>query len=647
MRDSSPAQRLRRLKRENPCAELLKDKHWELGRRIIVGGAACFLLTGICLGTGAAQVSSDTQASEPAASAAAAAYTDAGTKEEVVYAALSASGDVDAVYVVNHFVTAPGIQITDYGDYSEVANLTDTEPISLDGDTVTFTTATDSFYYQGNLASTKLPWDFTISYRLDGQTVAPAELAGATGDLEIHVRSRPDKSINSLFYDNYMLQIQITLDTALAKKVEAPGSIVASAGSSQVFSYTVLPGSDADFTLSAAVQDFEMTGISITGMPYSVDIEFPDVENTLTDLEKLPDAIAQLNDGVSKLESGTLDMRSGTEELVSGSAGIQSGLSLLSESSSSLRNGSGRIERALQQISSSLADSGLDDIDLSSIRDLPESLARLQSGLEGLSGGLAQLEGGFSMAYGALEQAIDSIPGPQVSQSEIESVMANLTEPEDLQTVGALAASYEAAQTVRGTFMEVGPAFAAVEPALSEVAGGIDQMSSQLGEALADMESELSGLDGLSQLRQLQYGLEELAGNYSDFNSGLSGYLSGVDKLSSNYAAFHSGIRSLSSGAGQLHAGVGELHEGTSTLNDEIADLPELIQAEIDKMKEEYLPTDFSPASFTSPENDETSFVQFVLQCDGIREPAGELGGTEETEEEEENFWDRLADLFS
>ena len=624
----------------------VKEKNWELGRRILVGGAAAVLAGGIFLGTGTAQTSDETAAPSPAAQVTPSVEAAPEAKEEVVYATLSAAGDVDAVYVVNHFTTIPGTELTDYGDYTEVVNLSDTTPVILEDGVVTFTSAEDNFYYQGNLERADLPWEFQIDYLLDGKRTAPADLAGKSGELEIRLKSEKDAAVNAAFYDNYMLQIQITLASSVAKKVDAPGAVAASAGANQLFTYTVLPGNDADITLSAVVSDFEMPGISITGMPYSMDIEMPDIGDSLSDLEKLPEAIAQLNDGIGELESGTRDMRSGTEELQSGSASIRSGLSLLADSGTSLRSGSSRISRALGQISSALADSGLDDLDLSDMEALPESLGLLQSGLKELSGNLSQLSDGFGQAYQALEGAVEGIPGPEISQEDIEGVMAQLTDPGDLYVVGTLAANYEAAQTVRGTFAGTRTAFDSVEPALSQITGGLDQMADQLADALGGMQGQLSSLDGLSQLHQLQSGLEDLADNYGEFNDGLAGYTAGVSELASNYSRFHAGISQLTSGAGQLNSGVRELHEGTSTLNEEISDLPVLIQSEIDKMKAEYLPPDFSPVSFTSTKNDGTSLVQFVLQCSGIQKPETDTENAEADEPEETTFWDRLESLF-
>lgn len=47
-------------------------------------------------------------------------------KEEVVYAMLSGNGALEGAYVVNSFVDQ---DITDYGDYTDVRNLTTTDEI--------------------------------------------------------------------------------------------------------------------------------------------------------------------------------------------------------------------------------------------------------------------------------------------------------------------------------------------------------------------------------------------------------------------------------------------------------------------------------------------------------------------------------------
>ncbi|NMC57617.1 MAG: hypothetical protein GYA50_10390, partial [Eubacteriaceae bacterium] len=51
-------------------------------------------------------------------------------KEEVVYGILAQNGDVENIYVVNIFSDK---NITDYGDYSAVENLTTTDKINQAG----------------------------------------------------------------------------------------------------------------------------------------------------------------------------------------------------------------------------------------------------------------------------------------------------------------------------------------------------------------------------------------------------------------------------------------------------------------------------------------------------------------------------------
>ena len=95
-------------------------------------------------------------------------------KEEVVYANLSGSGEVTGVYVVNSFA---GGDITDYGTYTSIRNLTTTDEISTDGDEITFHTDADKVYYQGDLASTEIPWDIEIHYYMDNTEYTPEEIA--------------------------------------------------------------------------------------------------------------------------------------------------------------------------------------------------------------------------------------------------------------------------------------------------------------------------------------------------------------------------------------------------------------------------------------------------------------------------------------
>lgn len=57
-------------------------------------------------------------------------------------------------------------------------NLSDTTPINYSDGAVTLEAEPGRRYYEGTLSSVELPWNIEISYYLDGQEIAPAELGG-------------------------------------------------------------------------------------------------------------------------------------------------------------------------------------------------------------------------------------------------------------------------------------------------------------------------------------------------------------------------------------------------------------------------------------------------------------------------------------
>ena len=87
-------------------------------------------------------------------------------KDENVYVNLNQDGSVFGVYVVNEYDLDEGTDITDYGNYNSVKNLTTDDQLKVSGDKVEIQAPAGKFYYQGNLKNAEVPWDISISYRL-------------------------------------------------------------------------------------------------------------------------------------------------------------------------------------------------------------------------------------------------------------------------------------------------------------------------------------------------------------------------------------------------------------------------------------------------------------------------------------------------
>ena len=601
----------------------------------------------------------------PAAAADAPAATGA---EEVIYAKLDAAGEPLSAYAVVALNGDAGESVTHYGAYTAVENLTDTSALTYEDGAVTTTIPEGGrLYYQGTLESFELPWDIAIGYELDGRSISPAELGGQSGALEMSLSVKPNGNAPGAFADEMMLQITVTLDASLCKNITAEGATVANAGGDKTLAFTVLPGAEAEYTVTADVEDFTMAGLTIAGVNY-------DIASAMGDTAEITDGVGQMTDAISQLSDGASQLASGAGSLRSGAGSFGSGLSTLSAGSAELVAGSEQIAGALSQISASLPGAGTDaeaaaaaaaaagmdpeaaaaaaagaqsagagmTLDLSALAQLPAGLEQAADGLEQAGAALAQLAEGYGAAYPALAQAVEAIPEPSVSEEDIGALMALAP---DNEALAALVANYQAAQTVKAVWAQASAAFEAVQDNLPTLAEGVNSAAASLRQTAQQISAAMSATGGqidLSGLLQLTSGLSQLAQSYSAFHEGLVSYAGGVDALSANWSSVYSGISSLASGAG-------ELSDGVAALNEETSKIPELIDELTGGSAEDESADASAQASFLDERNEDTASVQFVIMTEGISEPEAEAEPA--PAEEEQGFfaelWDRIVALFT
>ena len=212
----------------------------------------------------------------------------------------------------------------------------------------------------------------------------------------------------------------------------------------------------------------------------------------------------------------------------------------------------------------------------------------------------------------------------------------------DSAALQSLIATYQAAQTVKGTWEQTKAAFAAVQQNLPTFSKSLATVSTSLETMASQIEAALTATGGsvdLGSLVQLMSGLEELAANYAEFNEALKTYTGGVDSLAANWSGIQSGINSLTSGASSL-AG------GASTLNEETQAIPGEIDGLLGGGDEE---SEYEPESFLSEKNSDPDSVQFVISTESIEVPAEDA--PDEAPAESQGFfarlWDKLTALFS
>lgn len=353
-------------------------------------------------------------------------------KDEVVYGILNLDGSAKDIYVVNIFEDN---NIVDYGNYKKVRNMTTSEEIVQKGDRISISTSANRLYYEGVIEKQELPWNIGIEYKLDGKKMSGTELAGKSGALEIEIAVDKNPKVNSIFFDNYTLQIALSLDTKLANNIKSDNATVAEAGSKKQLMYTILPGQGANILVAADVRDFETEAITINGIRMNLDMiidegEFSDkISQLIGAIKELDNGAGGLLEGVGELsagmnkyveglkafKNGLSELGAGVGELDQGAKSISAGLSELSDKKGPLLQGASMIQGiAFNEMNERLSvmNLGLPPLTPENyehiLKDIPE-LASIRTQLDGIvqfTGGLRDYTNGVTeLSLGALELA--------------------------------------------------------------------------------------------------------------------------------------------------------------------------------------------------------------------------------------------------
>lgn len=441
-------------------------------------------------------------------------------KEEVVYASMTASGEVEHLYVVNELFSDVPVLVRDFGSYDDAINLTDEATLERDNDSVVCLIEEESFTYQGNLASTDLPWDISISYELDGQSLSPEELAGKSGSLRILIETSRNIAIDQAYYDNYMLQITCTLPIDHATHVATEQGALALAGSDTSVSFTGMPGKDGSFSLTAQVKDFEMEGISIAAIPFSMVLDMPDSSALVSQFDELIAGTEKLKRGAGELEAGTSTFSDGVKKLDEGAA--------------QLKDGSG---------------------------ELSSGVAAYVAGVACLNQGLTQAAEGSTSFAAKLQELADAsarvLQSLAQSQSQIQSLVAQIQ-------ASSLSDAEKAAllQQIEGMSSQLAD--------LKHYAEGVEQLSSGYAQ-----------IDG--SIAQLSSGLAELSAKGDELIAGSSELEAGVSELAGSTDSLTQGADRLANGTSALAEGTDLLHEESQRIPDKVRSEIDALMSDYDK----------------------------------------------------------------
>lgn len=622
------------------------------------------------------------------------AATKSSEKEEVIYANLTSSGDIEKIYAVNIFKDK---DIVDYGVYDTVKNMNTMDKINYSNGKVTIQNSEDKLYYQGIMKqNTEMPWTIKVRYKLDGVEYAPSELAGKSGKLEISISIKENKNCKKNFFENYALQTVVQLDTNLCENIKSDEATMANVGGLKQLTYTILPGNEKDIKITTDVTDFEMSEIQVNGINLNLGLDKDSIDtSSLTgELDKLKDAVNDLDDGANELNDGAKKLDDGAVTLTDGIKTIQEGLDQLNSKSSSLTSGSSEVLSALKTIQSSLNNVSTSSKDL---KQLSSASTGIKSGIDSLVNGLKTVDSSIDTYNSSLKksglnsaselaqknkQAISAL-GITSTQRKLYSAytsggsqavsaeLAKLAQAGDSEAV-ALYKQVSAGNTDAVTqYVQAAGKLISVETLLkadasyiegsSKLINGIDaQMSTSSGQttlmsgavslqtnykkfdaSIQDLVSSLNNL--MANMTQLKSGINKLTDNYATLDSGIKEYTSAVNKITNGYSKVYEGALDLVSGTHSLYKGTTELTDGTGEFRGETSDLDSKVDDEVDSMIDNFAGGDFEVESFVSDKNTDVDSVQFVIKTEAIKKEEVKV---EEEKTEELNFWQKLLNLF-
>ena len=622
------------------------------------------------------------------------AATKSSEKEEVIYANLTSSGDIEKIYAVNIFEDK---DIVDYGVYETVKNMNTMDKINYSNGKITIQNSEDKLYYQGIMKqNTEMPWTIKVRYKLDGIEYAPSELAGKSGKLEISISIKENKNCKKNFFENYALQTVVQLDTNLCENIKSDEATMANVGGLKQLTYTILPGNEKDIKITSDVTDFEMSEIQVNGINLNLGLDKDSIDtSSLTgELDKLKDAVNDLDNGANELNDGAKKLDDGAVTLTDGIKTIQDGLDQLNSKSSSLTSGSSEVLSALKTIQSSLNNVSTSSKDL---KQLSSASTSIKSGIDSLVKGLKTVDSSIDTYNSSLKkaglnsaselaqknkQALSAL-GITNTQRKLYSAytsggsqavsaeLAKLAQAGDSEAV-ALYKQVSAGNTDAVTqYVQAAGKLISVETLLkadasyiegsSKLINGIDaQMSTSSGQttlmsgavslqtnykkfdaSIQDLVSSLNNL--MANMTQLKNGINKLTDNYATLDSGIKEYTSAVNKITNGYSKVYEGALDLVSGTHSLYKGTTELTDGTGEFKGETSDLDSKVDDEVDSMIDNFAGGDFEVESFVSDKNTDVDSVQFVIKTEAIKKEEVKV---EEEKTEELNFWQKLLNLF-
>ena len=247
--------------------------------------------------------------------------------DETVYINMDYYGAPTNTRIVKGVSLNGHTEFTDFGSYADVYNMsTYDEPVIKDNSVYwkLSDTSKQRFYYEcipNDTVNIQMPWNFDVSYKLNGVPVEADQCAGASGTIQMDIHAVPNTYASDYYKNNMMLVCATGIDMSKALSIDAPGAQIQSFGTYKLVMFMGLPGEENTFTVRIGSNDFESMGLIMFMTPATTSAL--DIMSSMRDIkDRLENSGDNLYTGVSSMLSTMQAVQSSLSSMSSGISGI-------------------------------------------------------------------------------------------------------------------------------------------------------------------------------------------------------------------------------------------------------------------------------------------------------------------------------------
>ena len=413
-------------------------------------------------------------------------------------------------------------EFTDFGSYADVYNMsTYDEPVIKDNSVYwkLSDTSKQRFYYEcipTDKVNIQMPWNFDVSYKLNGVSVKAEDCAGANGLVEITIHAVPNSYASDYYKNNMMLVCGTGIDMSKALSIDAPGAQVQSVGTYKLVVFMGMPGEESTFTVRIGSDNFENMGMFMFMTPATL--------SSLDIISDLKDVKDRLSDSGDSLYSGMSNMLDTMQSMQNGMGTMSSGISGINAVRQQLIKDRGTIDPKTDAALTALEKlTGESDSLIPELNNTKDTLVKLNATTNSILNTLEEsgaditeyqtLLKNIKTSLGNLENLMDDLDDKTGSEwLYIDSLKKNISDMQkDLKAlrndlddlsdpVGSISSDVVSAiSNVQDILKDLNDYGLISDDRYSSINGTLDTMknnSSNLGDSLQDVSSDLSSLSG-------------------------------------------------------------------------------------------------------------------------------------------------------